>query len=122
MHQIPDLSVSFKYGTDENGKPQTASLNTRQLIAHMVRSGRQFNSDYSGIRMGERIQAACELSTKGPITLDSQDWETLCEAVKTPSPIAGTPAYPLSPASKCVPLVAAILEAKKAADPKPKRR
>lgn len=123
MHQIDDFSITIDT-SDGAGKVQKAQYSTREFVLHILRSGRQFNSDYAGIRLGGRIEDACRLKRSGPIVLDSSDWEILCEACKAPVPIAGMPPYPLSPASKCVALIDRVLEAK-AVTPearRPKRR
>jgi hypothetical protein len=119
MHQIDDFSVTFQ--VVQNGEQKARQFSTRDFIEHLIRTGRQFNSDLVGIRIGMRIGEACKRTAKGPIAIDSQDWEVLAEASKSPSPVAGMPPYPLSPGSHCVPLVERIIDAKRMADPKPKR-
>jgi len=128
MHQVPDFSVTIDV-PDGKGGLTKGQFSTREFMRHLVRTGKQFNSDYSAIRLGSRIEDALDVRKSGPIDLDSSDWEIICEAAKAPQPITGHPGYPLSPGSRCVPLVEAVIEAKQKSEPgrqrpgkRPKRR
>lgn len=87
------------------------SFNVRELIQHAVRADRRFGSGFDGLRIGQRLSDACAGAADGPLLVETADWEKICEAVKQPAPIEGQPAYPLSPAHVCLPLIEAVLGA-----------
>lgn len=106
MRYIEDISVP---SINEKGKEE--GFTTRAFVRVMVRAGLPFNSNFDGMRMAERIYAACEKD--GPfIGLDSADWEKLTEYCRNPQPQHGFTAYPLNPSHMCMKLLEAVFNAK----------
>ena len=95
-------------------------MRVRDLVRHALRADVRFNSNLEGIRQGLRIAEAIGADAPavdvvpGPFRVDEGDWEKLCDALRSPSPLAGMMAYPLSPGHACLPLIDQVLNASKA--------
>lgn len=91
------------------------SFRVRHAIRHALRVDVRFNSGWEGIRQAARIEDGCKLLELpgNPVLVDEGDWEKLCDALRSPSPLNGMAPYPLSPALSCVPLITLVLEAKR---------
>lgn len=96
----------------------TTAFTVRDLLHHVLRSDVRFNSNYEGVGKALRVAEALKLkenaSPETECALDDGDWQAMVDALKSPSPLAGMPAYPLSPAHACHPLIELVINAKKA--------
>jgi hypothetical protein len=88
----------------------------RDLISYALRIDVRFNSTYDGIGKALRIADAVKVKPgemdNVDLLVDEGDWQTVCDALKSPSPLSGNAPYPLAPGHACMPLVEAVLNAK----------
>jgi len=90
------------------------AYHVRDVVAYALSADVRFNANYEGMRLALRIAEACgEKGARGPLSVDEGDWEALCNALRTPQPIAGRTAYMLAPAHAAVALVDQVLNAKR---------
>lgn len=96
-----------------DNSPQGVTV--RRLIDHVLCVDVRFNSGYDGMRVAGRISRAMgprDLSATGDFSLDEGDWQKVCDALRSPSPLNGMAPYPISPAHACQELVETVLDAK----------
>ena len=91
------------------------------LVQYALRSDVRFNSNFEGIGKALRIAQAVPADNKASsFQLEEGDWLTVCDALRSPSPLAGMGPYPLVPGHACVPLIDRVLTAEPAPkDPPP---
>lgn len=109
MRYIEDTIQVMTDDVDTEGRKTKRPFGVRQLLRHMLRTSRSLNSDWEGMKILDRIEKALEGT--GPIAIESGDWDRVCAVLKNPDPFPQFMPYPLHPASQCLPLVQATLEA-----------
>lgn len=97
---VPDLKLDISEGQ---------SLDFKAVLRWLLATSQQYNTDSHGIRAAVRLEGHIEAIEMGAdlFVLDNEDWNRLKSAIE--APVGG---YPIRPASRMLPFVDAVVDAK----------